>query len=159
MKKNWDKYKGVIIVVVLLCLFVLLSLLTEKGSKQNTKDNINIENLTAEVKEWVDTTESEEYVVTVLAQTTCSHCINFKPVMEEVQVEKGFKLYWYEVDEIYTEGREEDYNAVTSYYNIDYTGTPHTYITYEGEVVAELSGERDKAEVENFLKKYKVISE
>lgn len=160
MKKFWDKYKGAIIVVVLLCLFVLLSVLTEKGNKQNNKDKISLDKLTTETKAWLDTTESDEYVVTVLAQTQCSYCIKFKPVMEEVQVEKGFKLYWYEVDEIVNaENREEDYKAITTYYNIEYTGTPHTYITHKGELVAELSGFREKAELESFLKANKVISE
>lgn len=162
MKKFWNKYKGTIIVIVLLVLFVLLSVLTESGNKKSSKDDIELSKLTEETKAWVDATESDEYIVTVLAQTTCSHCIKYKPVIEDLQNEYGFKLYWYEVDEVYnTEGRSEDYEAIIGYYDLkDYTGTPHTYITRNGELLVENSGAiTDKESLKEFLITNKVISE
>lgn len=162
MKKFWNKYKGAIIVVVLLALFVLLSVLTEEGNKKNSKDDINLDKLTSEVKAWVDATESDEYIVTVLAQTTCSHCIAYKPVIESLQKQYGFKLYWYEVNELYEEDeRKEDYKAVTEYYDLkSYNGTPHTYITKSGELVVEQGGAvTDEAELKEFLKNNHVITE
>lgn len=161
MKKFLNKYKGGIIVVVLLLLFVLLSVLTEAGSKKNPKDEINLDKLTEEGTSWVEETESDEYVVTVLAQTTCSHCINYKPVITALQETYGFKLYWFEVDQLYSEGREEDYKAVTEYYGLKkYNGTPHTYITKSGELVVEQGGAvTDSEQLKEFLVANKVIAE
>lgn len=159
MKKFWKKYQGAIIVVVLLALFGTLILLTGGGKLKTGKDDIDISKLSEEGKAWVDATETDEYVVTVLAQTTCSHCIAFKPVIEGLKEKYNFNLYWWEVNELY-ESNETDYKAVTEYYNLkSYNGTPHTFITKNGELIAEQGGEMDEESLLNFLKEKNVISE
>ena len=160
MKKFWKKYKGVIIIVVLLGLFALLAALTGGGKKKNSRDDLDLSKISESVQTWIDDTESDDYVVSVLAQTTCSHCIAFKPVITALKDQYGFKLYWWEVNELY-ESNEHDYNAVIGYYNLkDYSGTPHTFITKGGELIVEQSGAiTDSEALLNFLKENKVISE
>lgn len=159
MKKFWKKYQGAIIVILLLALFGTLIVLTGGGKMKSSKEDIDQSKLSEQVKAWVDATESDEYVVTVLAQTTCSHCIAFKPVIEGLKSEHNFNLYWWEVNELY-ESNEMDYKAVTEYYNLkSYNGTPHTFITKGGELIAEQGGELDKDTLLDFLKNKKVISE
>ena len=92
MKKFIEKNKVLILIVSLIALFVALSVLIKDKNDMEEADKL--------VTEWYTTTKEGGTVVTVLAQTTCSHCINFKPVMEKAQKEYGFKLYWFELDKL-----------------------------------------------------------
>ena len=84
-KKFLEKNKVYIIIGVLAVLFIVLSLLVKDSDIKNKNDE--------KVTEWYSTTKEGGVVVTVLAQTTCGHCLNFKPIMNSVQKEYGFKLY------------------------------------------------------------------
>ncbi len=150
MKEFLLKYKIVIAVVVLLGLFVLLSVLM--GDKELFSKEMG-----SDVQEWLTASKSDEYVVTVLGQTTCPHCINFKPVMASVNNEYDFKLYWFEID-VMSKNDKEGYNALMNTYNLDgYQGTPYTFITKNGEFVDYTSGGKDKDTLIEFLKKNGVI--
>lgn len=147
MKNFILKYKVVIAVVVLIVLFVLLSMLIEDNSK-------NVE-MKSSLQDWLVDTKKDEYVVTVLAQTTCSHCIAFKPVMQKVLNENDFNVYWFEVNTFQT----EDYQTLIGAYDLtDYEGTPYTFITKNGELVAYYSrGAMQEDALLEFLKENKVI--
>ena len=147
MKNLFLKYKVAIIVVVLIVLFVLLSLLIEDNSK-------NIE-MKSNLQEWLVDTKKDEYVVTVLAQTTCSHCIAFKPVMQKVLNENDFNVYWFEVNNF----QQQDYQTLIGTYDLtEYEGTPYTFITKNGELVAYYSrGAMQEYTLIEFLRENKVI--
>lgn len=147
MKKFILKYKVAIVVVVLIVLFVILSMLIEDNSK-----NIPMK---SNLQEWLVDTKKDEYVVTVLAQTTCAHCIAFKPVMQKVLNEKDFNVYWFEVNTF----QQEDYQTLINTYELTgYEGTPYTFITKNGEVVAYYDrGAMQEDVLLNFLKENKVI--
>lgn len=147
MKDFILKYKVAIVVAVLIVLFVLLSMLIEDNSK-------NVE-MKSSLQDWLVDTKEDEYVVTVLAQTTCSHCIAFKPVMQKVLNENDFNVYWFEVNTFQT----EDYQTLINEYDLtDYEGTPYTFITKNGELVAYYSrGAMQEATLLEFLKENKVI--
>ena len=145
MKKFLSKYGVVVGVVLALGLFIVLSVLIKEEP---------IKEMSSNMEEWLADTASDEYVVTVIAQTTCSHCINFKPVMQKANNEYEFKLYWLEADEL----TNNDYNALTGTYDLeDYSGTPYTFITKNGEVLDHLSGERDYDTLIEFLEENNVI--
>ena len=105
--------------------------------------------------EWYSTTKEGGVVVTVLAQTTCGHCVNFKPIMNSVQKEYGFKLYWFELDQV----SSKSYTMLTNTYDIYSSfGTPYIFITNNGEFVADYQrGEMPKDELITFLKENGVI--
>lgn len=145
MKKFLSKYGVVVGVVLALGLFIVLSVLIKEEP---------IKEMSSNMEEWLADTANDEYVVTVIAQTTCSHCINFKPVMQKANNEYEFKLYWLEADEL----TNNDYNTLTGTYDLDeYSGTPYTFITKNGEVLDHLSGERDYDTLIEFLEENNVI--
>lgn len=148
MKKFLEKNKVLILIVALIGLFVALSVLV--------KDNEVMSDYDALVEDWYSTTKEGGAVVTVLAQTTCSHCINFKPVMESVQKEYGFKLYWFELDKLSVKSR----NTVQYTYDLysDF-GTPYIFVTNNGKFVTDYQkGEMPKDQLIEFLKENGVIS-
>ena len=145
MKKFLSKYGVVVGIVLALGLFIVLSVIIKEEP---------IKEMSSNMEEWLTDTASDEYVVTVIAQTTCSHCINFKPVMQKANNEYEFKLYWLEADEL----TNNDYNVLTGTYDLeDYSGTPYTFITKNGEVLDHLSGERDYDTLVEFLENNNVI--
>ena len=148
MKNILKKYSVPIIIGIVLILFVVLSLLMRDTNPKGFLGNKDFSN-------WVDDTKKEEYVVTVVAQTGCGHCINFKPVMKKVFNKNDFKIYWFEADLM----NKERYQTLIGTYELpDYGGTPYTFITYKGELVDYYSmGEMSKEALEGFLTKNNVI--
>ena len=152
MKKFWKENKGFIIVVLSLLLIICLSLFIQGNEKEEETSGNGT--YSSDLLEWLEANKGEEAVVTVIAQTTCSHCINYKPVIQKVQGEYGFKLYWFEADEM----SSEDYSTLVKTYNLQsYGGTPHTFIVKGDKLVAEQSGEVSESTLISFLKKYSVI--
>lgn len=147
MKKFLSKYGVVVGIVLLLGLFVGLSFLIKEDP---------VKELSTDIQSWLTDTASDEYVVTVIAQTTCRHCINFKPVMTKAYNKYDFKLYWFEADEL----TNNDYNTLKNTYELDgYEGTPYTFITKNGEFVDKISGDRSYDDLIEFLENNQVISE
>lgn len=147
MKKFIEKNKVLILVVSLIALFVALSVLIKDKNDMEEADKL--------VTEWYTTTKEGGTVVTVLAQTTCSHCINFKPVMEKAQKEYGFKLYWFELDKLSVKSR----NTLEYTYDLyDSFGTPYIFVTKNGEFINDYKqGEMPEADLITFLKDNGVI--
>ena len=140
MKKFLSKYIALIIVIIFIGLFVLLGILSGKQT-------IKIDS--EEISSWYQDTKSNQYVLTVLAQTTCSHCHNYKPVIEEVASSNNLKLHFINIDTL----TNNDRNVVENTYDLkDFEGTPHTLITKNGELLKEISGENTKTRIESALK-------
>lgn len=140
LKKFWNKFKLPIIVVVLLIVFVILSTLI--GDKVERD----------EVDDWIDETKKEQYVVTLLSQTTCGHCTQFKPVVNEVVEEYGDK-FMFKIFEIDTITNVAVRNKLIYAYDIKFEGTPHLFVTYDGKLLGEFEEvERTKENLVKFLK-------
>jgi len=150
MKNIIKKYGVPIIIAIVLILFVVLSLLMKDSTPKGFLGNKDFDS-------WVEDTKKEEYVVTIIGQTGCGHCINFKPVVKKVFNENDFKVYWFEANQM----SNERYQTLTGAYDLpDYGGTPYTFITYNGELVDYYSmGEMSKEALEEFLTKNNVIGE
>lgn len=148
MKEFLKKNKELVTIVGLVVLFVVFSLLFKNV-------DFNKNNGTSKIDEWYVQTKEHGVVVTVIAQTTCGHCQLFKPIMEEVHEENDFNLFWIEANEL----NNKDYTTLTKTYDIsDYQGTPYTFITNNGEVVATHSGRMEKEDLVNFLVENGVIN-
>lgn len=146
MKDFFIKYKVIIISAILILLFLALSLMIDSNSGQaKMKDNL---------KDWQVDTKKDDYVVTVIGQTTCGHCISYKPVMQNVLNKYDFNVYWFEVDTF----SDEDYNTLIETYELtNYKGTPYTFITKNDEFVDFISGGTDEESLVSFLKENNVI--
>ena len=144
MSKFFKKYKGLLIVIVAVLAFVALSILTEAANKQQTTEAYK------DVTSWADNLKDEEYAVTVIALTYCSHCHNFNPVITKIANDYAIPLYWFEIDDL----TEEESAIVTDTYKFDeYTGSsPYIAVTHKGEVVSEHVGEMTKSATIKFLK-------
>lgn len=149
MKKFWKKYKGWVIAALAVCAFVALSFLVEGNKPEEGESSSN-------VSEWVEAVKEDQYIITVIALSYCSHCKDYKPVITSIANEQGIPIYWFEIDTV----SEEEANIISSTYEFsEYEGaSPYTAITKKGEVVAQYSlGYMDKDAATNFLKTNGVI--
>lgn len=130
-------------------LFAILSFLI------NVSNPVKPEERKYVVGDWLIDTEKEEPVVTILGLTTCGHCQSYKPVIEKLADKYGFKLYFFELDEL----NESDRLLVEKTYKLETyaTSVPFTYIVKKGEVIAEDTGFENRNKTLDFLKQHQVI--
>ena len=101
------------------------------------------------VADWIVETKKSEPVVTVIGMTSCGHCQAYKPVIEKLAEEEGFKLYFFETDAL----SQEDSEIVETEYEFETFENlvPFTFIVKEGKVIAENTGFGGEAEIVKFL--------
>ncbi len=153
MKKIWDKYKVIIIVIILLGMFVGLSFLLETDSVKNETNSSG-----PSVSEWVNDSLEEKFTIAVIAQTTCSFCEMYKPVVESVENKyEDLNVYWFHTDQL----SNADYSTLSGTYDISDTfkGTPYTMLTYHGVLIDHISGYVDEETLIQFLVDNGVINE
>lgn len=100
----------------------------------------------------------------VIGQTTCSHCINFKPAINSVAKDNNITINYLNL----TEMSQDQYTEFTSslkqigYNEEDFVnngsfGTPLTLIVENGKVKGYISGERTISQLVREFKKYGLI--
>ena len=101
------------------------------------------------VADWIVETKKSEPVVTVIGMTSCGHCQAYKPVIERLAEEEGFKLYFFETDAL----SQEDSEIVETEYEFETFENlvPFTFIVKEGKVIAENTGFGGEGEIVKFL--------
>ena len=83
--------------------------------------------------------QKEPYVI-FLAQTTCSYCSQFKPIINKFAEANGVVAYYINVDKI-TQEEAAKMTAKFEYFtNNESWGTPLSLAVKDGQVVADLSG-------------------
>lgn len=100
--------------------------------------------------------ESDETFAVILSQTTCSHCINFKPVINKYAGDNNISLYFIEVNELEQEEMSALQSSLSYFDNNESWGTPLTLGIKNKEVIAEMSGEvSDEGQIADFFDKLK----
>ena len=101
------------------------------------------------VADWIVETKKSEPVVTVIGMTSCGHCQAYKPVIERLAEEEGFKLNFFETDAL----SQEDSEIVETKYEFETFENlvPFTFIVKEGKVIAENTGFGGETEIVKFL--------
>lgn len=127
---------------------------TNNDSKSNNDENYVITEFNKD--EWLKLTKSDTYVINVIAASWCPHCQNFKPVITEVAEKTKTKLFFIEVDKLKSmvpEGAEDYIDVFTTTYELkDYNGgVPYMFVTRNGKVVAEHSGEMNLDRTMEFI--------
>lgn len=90
--------------------------------------------------------EQEEPFVMVLAQTTCSYCQQYAPVLNDFALENNKVAYIINIDQI-TEEEMTNLTSSLSYFETNTSwGTPLTIAVDDKEVVGDLSGYTDQAD-------------
>lgn len=90
--------------------------------------------------------------ILVVAQTTCSHCINFEPVINEYAGEKNIPVYVINVDELSEDEFTEFTGSLSYFAENEQWGTPLTLAIKDKKVVAKLNGEVDATAIDSFVK-------
>ena len=142
----------VLFVVLGIVLFFGASFLISKYLPENELDDKKSEGEYS-VDNWYNETLSNNYVVTVLAGSTCPYCKKYKPIIEKLSEKYGFSLYFFNTDLL----NEDDYMKLTTTYDFNSEYIPYTVIIKKKEVVADMVGFSSEEETIKFLKDNKVI--
>lgn len=122
MKKKIAIAIGIIIVILSVAgmIFAAKTLNDKKDELENRLIELNFDELTEKI-------ENKETFILVITQTDCSHCAEYKPVLEKVLLDH--KLTAYEIDEKKLD--EKEMSKLKEIANI--SGTPTTVFIVNGE--------------------------
>lgn len=134
-KSKWILIGTVIILATLICLISV-----------NETPQVNG---TSKMDTWLEDTRADEYVVTVIGLSYCEHCENYNPIISSIAKNEGFKLHWFDIDNM----DNKSASILTDTYNLEqYTGaSPYTFITKNGEFVADVVGGLSEEGTRQFL--------
>ncbi len=96
--------------------------------------------------------DSDKTFVIVVAQTTCSHCINFEPVINEYAGENNIPVYVINVDQLESDDFNNLTNSVSYFSENENWGTPLTLAIKDKQVIASISGEAEESAIESLMK-------
>ena len=96
---------------------------------------------------WLQDVNSDELVVTVIANTHCGHCVRYQPIVHNLWRRYKFKLHVLHKDKLSQSENDELFSLNFTNYN----GTPYTFITLNGEVIDYLDGVVTKDTLDMFL--------
>lgn len=139
------KYKFIFIFVGIIALFALSIALTPKDEKF-VNDQVT-------VTEWFAKAKQDKLTVLTLGQTTCGHCINFRPVAEKFAKTYDIEWYWIDVDSGAAIQLTDDEKALIQAQFEDFAGTPYTAIMKNGKLMDVINGEAEYDEVVKTIKK------
>ena len=104
------------------------------------------------VTDWFEAASSDKLTVITLGQTTCSHCIAFKPTAEKFVNRYAVDWYWIDVDQgASIQLTEQDIEILNEQFS-DFTGTPYTAIYKNGSIIDKINGEAEYADVVEKIK-------
>lgn len=137
-----------------LWIFIGLSIMISKNMPVKVVDPVNEESTKFVSANWYNDT-LENKVVTVIGSSTCPHCQEYKPIIEDLAEEYDFKLYFVEADQI----SEEDSSVLHESYDLEnYEGyVPYTFVIDKGKFVTDTTGFESEETTIKFLKENKVI--
>ena len=93
--------------------------------------------------------ENKDSFVLLLSQTTCSHCMDYKPKLAKVAKKYKLEVYYLETDLL----DEKTHDELNSYFS--FSGTPTTIFVIDGEektVANRISGDVSEQKIINKLK-------
>lgn len=137
------KVKKKVIILVSICVVILIGAII--------MDNIYGKSYLKEIKydELVKKIEDKEDLVLLISQTTCSHCISYKPKLKNVANEYELTIYYIDVDLL----DNDELEGLKSY--VSFSSTPTTVFLKEGTettVATRINGDSSE---EKIIKKLK----
>ncbi len=133
-------------ILVIISIFLIAGCASKNGYDENKNYIKELNNINNFIKLYEDVQTS----VVVIGQTTCSHCINFKPTVNKIAFDKKIDIYWMEYDKLNGNDRRKlaELNE-----NFESISTPYTIFIKNNEIVDELIGETSydtlEAKIEN----------
>lgn len=137
------KVKTKIIILVVVCLLVLVGALLI--------DSLHSRTYLVEVKskDVIKMINDKEDFILLISQTTCNHCMSYKPKLESVANEYKIKIYYIQVD-LMEEKETQDFGNY-----IDYNGTPTTVFIKDGvekTAATRINGDASISKIKSKLK-------
>lgn len=150
MKKLKTKEK--VLLLVSICVMILLGAVIA--------DRIMAKSYLSEISydEIIEKLDNKDTFVLLISQTTCSHCIEYKPKLKEVSNEYEIDVYYIDVDLL----KKDEYNELNSRLSFKTSGTPLTIFLKDGEettVANRIKGNASKDKIVKKLKSNGFISE
>ena len=143
MKKKNNLFIGIIIIFILIICFLLLNNITnQKGELKK----ITYKEISEKVK-------NKDDFVLVVSRSNCSHCISYKPKVNEIAKNNNIIIYYIDYDE------ENNKDKFLKEFNLD-GSTPITLFIKNGKetsVLNRLEGDLDSEKVIEKLKKMNFI--
>lgn len=133
----------IIPIFILIIITIYLITMNTGGSLQELKSNEVIKKI-----------NNKETFVLCVSQTTCSHCMMYKPTLKKLANKHNINIYYVDID-LFEEKEEKEFEK---YIHIDGTPTTIFYINGEEKTTAyRLEGNVPSYKVEEKLKKLKFI--
>ena len=137
------KIKSRVIILVSICLIVLIGGLIA--------DSILSKSYLVELgyDEVIEKVENDESFVILFSQTTCTHCISYKPKLEAVANEYKMEIYYIDIDLLSKSKRDELGDR------LNFDATPITMFIKNGEetsVATRIEGDASKEKIISKLK-------
>ena len=135
--------KKKVIILVSICLIVLAGaviadIILGKSYFNQISDDEILEKL-----------ENKEDMILLISQTTCTHCISYKPKLKDVANEYKIKIYYIDVDLL----NEDEAEKLKS--KVNYSSTPVTVFIKNGEEKTAATRINGDASKEKIIKKLK----
>ena len=114
----------------------------ETGSEYSNLIELKVDELKKKIK-------NKDSFILLISQTTCSHCVSYKPVFNKVLKEHKLKAYYIEKDLLGVDDNSE-LNKI-----IEISGTPTTAFFVDGvekEISNRISGNRPASTIEEKLR-------
>lgn len=135
--------KNKVIILVSVCLVVLIgSIIADRIMGKSYFNEISVDEIMEKI-------ENKEDVLLLISQTTCTHCISYKPKLEEVANEHKVEIYYIDVDLL----SEEESTELKS--KVNYSSTPVTVFLKNGEETTAANRINGDASKDKILKKLK----
>ena len=137
------KVKTKVSILVSICLVVLVgAIIADRIMSKSYFNEIEYEEL-------IEKIENKEDLIVLISQTTCSHCISYKPKLEDMANKHKIDIYYIDVDLLSDEQRTQ----LGKY--INYDGTPTTVFLKNGEetsAATRINGDASRDKIEKKLK-------
>ena len=146
MKKKNNLFIGIIIIFILIVGFLLINNIIN-SSKTGELLKISYSEIKTKIK-------NKEDIILIVSRTSCSHCMSYKPKMEQIAKDYNLKIYYIDYDE------EKEEEKFLEYFKLDGT-TPITIFIKKGKetsILKRLEGDLEKEKELERLKEMKFIN-
>ena len=135
--------KKKVMILVIFCLLILAgAVIADRMMGKSYFNEISFNDIMEKI-------ENKDDVVLLISQTTCSHCISYKPKLKDVANKYKLNIYYIEVDLL----NEDEAKELKS--KISYTGTPVTVFLKNGEEKTAANRINGDASKDKIVKKLK----
>ncbi len=136
------KFNKKAIIIVAILIFILAGLIFSGVLENKYLKEIKYD-------EVINKIDNKESFVLLLSQTTCSHCMEYKPKLAKVAKKYKVLVYYLETDLL----DEETYNDLKKHFS--FTGTPTTVFVKDGEEKTAATRINGEVSVDKIISKFK----